>query len=279
MSSFKMNVRPPGKLGFTLIELLVVIAIIALLASILFPVFSRARENARRSSCQSNLKQLGLGMLQYFQDSDEYPPCGTVGPSSQSGVGWAGQILPYIKNIQIFVCPDDAGAPGSPAAAGKAYNGYIYNIGLVLDQNGVAYQNLNYLKPIMAYTATSMTVLLYEGDTYAYAVAPGEISSAIGNGVTSDSSGFGLPSGCLMFPRAGWISTMPVPPAQRHFDGGNYLCADGHVKWSLPAQVSYGFHAPTASRGAFFSGGTGSEYADGTSVAAANGHVVTMSYM
>jgi len=61
--------------GFTLIELLVVVAIIALLAAILFPVFSRARENARRTTCQSNLKQLAMGMIQYAQDSDEcYSP-------------------------------------------------------------------------------------------------------------------------------------------------------------------------------------------------------------
>jgi prepilin-type N-terminal cleavage/methylation domain-containing protein len=66
---------PSQRLGFTLIELLVVIAIIAILAAILFPVFGRARENARRSSCQSNLKQIGLGILQYNQDFDErFPP-------------------------------------------------------------------------------------------------------------------------------------------------------------------------------------------------------------
>src|SRR5690606_6779733 len=65
-----------AKRGFTLIELLVVIAIIAILAAILFPVFARARENARRASCQSNLKQIGLGLMQYTQDYDERLPAG-----------------------------------------------------------------------------------------------------------------------------------------------------------------------------------------------------------
>ena len=67
------------KSAFTLIELLVVIAIIAILAAILFPVFARARENARRSSCQSNLKQIGLGQLQYVQDYDEKYALSIVG--------------------------------------------------------------------------------------------------------------------------------------------------------------------------------------------------------
>ena len=92
------------KSAFTLIELLVVIAIIAILAAILFPVFARARENARRSSCMSNMKQLGLGVLQYTQDYDEKYPSGTNGTR---GRGWAGQIFPYVKSAQIYVCPSD----------------------------------------------------------------------------------------------------------------------------------------------------------------------------
>jgi prepilin-type N-terminal cleavage/methylation domain-containing protein len=69
--------------AFTLIELLVVIAIIAMLAAILFPVFGRARENARRSSCQSNLKQIGLGIMQYTQDYDERLPARVIGVPEQ----------------------------------------------------------------------------------------------------------------------------------------------------------------------------------------------------
>src|SRR5471032_2605405 len=69
-------------IGFTLIEILVVIAIIAILAAILFPAFARARENARRASCQSNLKQIGIGMTQYCQDYDERLPMGVIYPGN-----------------------------------------------------------------------------------------------------------------------------------------------------------------------------------------------------
>ncbi len=88
------------KTAFTLIELLVVIAIIAILAAILFPVFARARENARRSSCTSNQKQIGLGILQYLQDYDENFPLATIGLTGATGtgtpVGWADSIQPYL---------------------------------------------------------------------------------------------------------------------------------------------------------------------------------------
>src|SRR6476646_1701115 len=100
--------------GFTLIELLVVIAIIAILAAILFPVFGRARENARRSSCQSNLKQMGLGFAQYTQDYDERYPLACYGTQTDQ-LDWSRRMAAYMgtrtslgSSPSIFLCPSDA---------------------------------------------------------------------------------------------------------------------------------------------------------------------------
>ncbi len=100
--------------GFTLIELLVVIAIIAILAAILFPVFARAREKARQTSCLSNLKQIGLALQMYAQDYDDTLPRSAMytEPSAVLPEGgpdyWFEQIYPYVNNAQIFACPSES---------------------------------------------------------------------------------------------------------------------------------------------------------------------------
>lgn len=97
--------------GFTLIELLVVIAIIAILAAILFPVFAKAREKARQTSCTSNEKQLALAVLQYVQDYDERFLIGNNNGTSPAGEGWAGELYSYVKSTGVYACPDDASNP------------------------------------------------------------------------------------------------------------------------------------------------------------------------
>jgi prepilin-type N-terminal cleavage/methylation domain-containing protein/prepilin-type processing-associated H-X9-DG protein len=116
--------------GFTLIELLVVIAIIAILAAILFPVFARARENARRASCQSNLKQIGLAALQYSQDHDERTlDYGDLGFSNPSNSAWPQIIQPYLKSTQVFTCPSG----GNPFdGSWPAYKFYGFDYGITL---------------------------------------------------------------------------------------------------------------------------------------------------
>ena len=109
--------------GFTLIELLVVIAIIAILAAILFPVFAKAREKARQSSCQSNLKQMALAFQQYLGDYDQRNPITywTAATSWQpTPDAWGGEITPYIKNKQVFICPSTT----------RVNTSYIYNVTL-----------------------------------------------------------------------------------------------------------------------------------------------------
>jgi prepilin-type N-terminal cleavage/methylation domain-containing protein/prepilin-type processing-associated H-X9-DG protein len=119
--------------GFTLIELLVVVAILALLAAILFPVFARARENARRTSCQSNLKQIGLGLLQYTQDYDETLTrsfYGTAGDSDNAAnYKWMDAIFPYVKSEQLFTCPSDS-------ASNKRYQ---YHRNIAAGQSSINY--------------------------------------------------------------------------------------------------------------------------------------------
>ncbi|MCC6484421.1 MAG: DUF1559 domain-containing protein [Armatimonadetes bacterium] len=107
--------------AFTLIELLVVIAIIAILAAILFPVFSRARESARRTSCMNNEKQLGLAFLQYADDNQGFYPASAAPLSGGGWASWDTMIQSYVKSEKLFRCPSD-GVKRQPGKLPRSYS-------------------------------------------------------------------------------------------------------------------------------------------------------------
>ena len=193
-----------GRRGFTLIELLVVIAIIAILAAILFPVFARARENARKSTCQSNLKQLSTGILMYTQDYDEM--FGNLGYCNQPGgaLFWHDIISPYLKNTGVFRCP--SATPGD--RAGQFSPGgcnYGFNIW--------AYRKYGWYSTVTIKQPASTIAIADRANGCVRILAPNCV----------------IP-GCTCYG-----GQTPVQSnhylTDRHMDGANFAFWDGHVKW------------------------------------------------
>jgi prepilin-type N-terminal cleavage/methylation domain-containing protein/prepilin-type processing-associated H-X9-DG protein len=219
-----MNQHTPGhvrtvKKGFTLIELLVVIAIIAILAAILFPVFARARENARRSSCQSNLKQIGLGILQYNQDYDEKYPSSRQKHADGTGNTWYGMIHPYTKSLQLLRCPSDTlnGIPGDYWTE----NNSQFNI-----HTSYAYNDAMHERAIASVANVATTVMAVDGGAIPNAATPAP------QWATKDTGAFLLDSTTRsdIYATSGGDAPSWTAPHARHLETANVLWADGHVK-------------------------------------------------
>jgi prepilin-type N-terminal cleavage/methylation domain-containing protein/prepilin-type processing-associated H-X9-DG protein len=225
--------------GFTLIELLIVIAIIAILASILFPVFARARENARRSSCSSNLRQLGLAFAQYTQDYDERLPGAVDGPDGAtaplrkagwmdysvfgSGTGAAnvnpvfnpdqGTLYSYTKNVQIYVCSSDT--EGQITKNSYAANACVF----VKEKDGstppksVLPVGYRIGKHLASFVNPTEWMLLSE-----------EARDNTRPTTSTDDAYLNL-----RFP--GDPTSFDNYFVRRHFEGANLAFLDGHVKW------------------------------------------------
>jgi prepilin-type N-terminal cleavage/methylation domain-containing protein len=250
--------------AFTLIELLVVIAIIAILAAILFPVFQKVRENARRTACLSNEKQLGLGFIQYTQDADEQLPYCFYGAPQ----GWAGHLYPYVKSTGVFKCPDDStntyvSAGNNPAVPVS----YAMNQDLTPNSGDDA-QHRSPSYSLAHFTAPASIVLLYEVSGAPVDVTtndestsnfnskpPSGFESVSGNGDNAVSGHWGAGSGAgdggspgitvplgIGLSQRGPTEVYLIAPA-RHVAGANYILCDGHAKYFTPPSVSTGYGA------------------------------------
>jgi len=209
--------------GFTLIELLVVIAIIAILAAILFPVFARAREQARKASCESNLKQISTAILMYSEDFDEnYPsvvfanyPNGLWGSSTWNSWGWSylwPMWEPYIKNYQVYTCPS---APGGFNMAGPSNNrvSMCYAYSEYLYDHGRGWSKLAALA----------------GSPHGVA-GVAILADSRFPGIFNDWDGGGTGNGTA-YPQSYLARAMLANGSSPRHDGSNFAFADGHVKF------------------------------------------------
>jgi len=212
-----------SKRGFTLIELLVVIAIIAILAAILFPVFARAREAARKSTCQSNLKQLALGIRMYMQDFDEkYPQKGNTGydgyDENWAGHGgWqTGQIVlgdalnPYLKNAAIWQCPSDQNVSNNPRVVNRRWSSYHFRHFLSAPPNygwGLEFGDSSLAYPASIFMFCEVDYANHEKGagmkaTSNFAFADGHVKAFQNDRIIQS-------NGDYHWPRNGWLSCCP----------------------------------------------------------------------
>lgn len=198
--------------GFTLIELLIVITIMAILAALLFPVFSKAREKARSLRCASNLRQIGAAILMYCQDNDEVMPLQYAEWPEPGTYRWTDEILPYVKNVELFACPSNQTGVFVPATLGQ-YGGYVANVGYfgsnVNDGQPTDPPFMIYGRSLTEFEDDSGTIMVGDGRT-------GEFQAAWPTKLQQPTS---------------VVNDQLQNYSGRHSGGANFLYCDGHVKW------------------------------------------------
>ncbi len=194
--------------GFTLIELLVVIAIIAILAAILFPVFARAREQARQSSCLSNVKQINLSVNMYVQDYDETMPLAATMSATGTVYLLSDLLEPYIKNEQVWQCPSKQEAVDVTTHLGKPSISYAPDVGTPMPSG--SYRLFGVPIPGVETYSAKLAQIDQPAETAIICDAVGTIDDTFDSTVVED---------------------------DRHNDGVNYGFADGHAKWDRPERV------------------------------------------
>ena len=202
--------------AFTLIELLVVIAIISILASILFPVFARARESARRTSCLSNMKQLALSTLMYVQDYDSAMPI----DQAYAGVSVFQTLMPYIGNSQVRFCPS---APGYTNTSLTSPYAEQYGFAMYSDSTAAGYAVVAAQVGQSSGAGTPKPVLLDSIPNPSRTCMLGETVYLSATNTNYLNKGQGFP----YF----YIKSGNDLISDRHLGGSNYAYLDGHVKW------------------------------------------------
>ncbi|NLB96302.1 MAG: DUF1559 domain-containing protein [Armatimonadetes bacterium] len=200
--------------GFTLIELLVVIAIIAILAAILFPVFARARENARKANCQSNLKQLGTAFTSYAQDYNETLP--SFNAYFSPPMFFQTLLEPYLKNTEVWTCP---------SARNKYWATYGVPPEMVTNRTVTYGVNDIFLLPGNGISANDFFGRARVAKTMAMIERPAEVF------VLGDSGYYTIwmrqITGGTLVMDSNSLNRIRFP----HGEGANFAFADGHVKW------------------------------------------------